>query len=89
MEDFLGRNFLGRFFWEEYFKRNYLVEINKELMFLSRFWSTFVSMHRILILRSATQAHRIALKKKIILPESNQNIDPSPACPSQSCFVNH
>ena len=30
--------FFGRNFWEEFFRRNYLVEINKELMFLSRFW---------------------------------------------------
>ena len=30
--------FFGRIFWEEFFGRNYLVEINKELMFLSRFW---------------------------------------------------
>ena len=29
---------MGGFFWEEFFGRNYLVEINKELMFLSRFW---------------------------------------------------
>jgi hypothetical protein len=29
LEDFFGRIFFGR---------NYLVEINKELMFLSRFW---------------------------------------------------
>jgi hypothetical protein len=29
--------FFGRIFWEEFFGSNYLVEINKELMFLSRF----------------------------------------------------
>ena len=29
---------MGRIFWEEFFGRNYLLEINKELMFLSRFW---------------------------------------------------
>ena len=51
LEEFFGRNFLegfflggffwedffGRIFWKEFFWRNYLVEINKELMFLSRF----------------------------------------------------
>jgi hypothetical protein len=26
--------------------RDYLVEVIKELMFLSRFWGNFVSMHR-------------------------------------------
>ena len=36
-EDFLG-GFFGRIFWEEFSGRNHLVEINKELMFLSRFW---------------------------------------------------
>ena len=41
---FFGGIFLGGFFWEEYFGRNYLVEINKELMFLSRFLGNFVSM---------------------------------------------
>ena len=63
-EDFL-EYFFGRIFWEEFFGRNYLVEINKELKLLSRFWGNFVSMQgrkeeggRILILRSATQAHR-------------------------------
>ena len=49
-EDFFGRifweEFLGRVFWEELFGRNYLVEINKVLMFLSRFLGNFVSMHR-------------------------------------------
>ena len=72
----MGRFFLGGFFWEEYFweeffwkdffGRNDLVEINKELMFLTRFWGNFVSMHKeerkeegeFLILRSATRAHR-------------------------------
>ena len=39
MEDFFWRNFFGGFFG-----RNYLVGINKELMFLSRFWNNFVSM---------------------------------------------
>jgi hypothetical protein len=38
----LGRFFLGGFFWEDFLGgilwRNYLVEINKVLMFLSRFW---------------------------------------------------
>ena len=50
---------------EVFFERNYLVEINKELVFLSRFWGNFVSMHKegrrkeeFLILRSTTQAHR-------------------------------
>ena len=36
-EDIFGRIFLGGHFWEKFFGRNYLVEINKELMFLSRF----------------------------------------------------
>jgi hypothetical protein len=40
------RNFFGGIFWEKFFGRNYLVEVNKELMFLSRFWGNFVSMHR-------------------------------------------
>ena len=31
---------------EVFFERNYLVEINKELVFLSRFWGNFVSMHK-------------------------------------------
>ena len=39
-------DFLGGFFSEEFLGRNYLVEINKELMFLSRFWGNFVLMHR-------------------------------------------
>ena len=47
-EDLLGRifweDFFGRIFWEEFFGSNYLVEIKKELMFLSRFWGNFVSM---------------------------------------------
>ena len=60
---FLGRNYLGGFFCGDFlwgfFVRNYLVEINKELMFLSRIWDNFVSMQRkkdgrIFILRSAT-----------------------------------
>ena len=29
-------NFFGRMFWEEFFWRNYLVQTNKKLMFLSR-----------------------------------------------------
>ena len=29
-----------------FFGSNYLVEINKELMFLSRFWGIFVLMHK-------------------------------------------
>ena len=45
-EDFLGGffgriiwgGFFGRIFWEKFCGRNYLVLINKELMFLSRFW---------------------------------------------------
>jgi hypothetical protein len=32
-EEFFVRNF-----WEEFYGSNYLVEINKELMFLSIFW---------------------------------------------------
>ena len=40
MEDFLGRIF-GGFFWriflEEFFDRNYLVEINKEMIFRQDF----------------------------------------------------
>ena len=43
---FFWENFLGSIFWEELFERNYLVEINKELMFLSRFWGNFVSMEK-------------------------------------------
>ena len=51
---------MGGLFWEEFLGRNYLVKINKELMFLSRYWGNFVSMHKegrrkeedILILRS-------------------------------------
>ena len=39
--NFFGRIFFGGFFWrifcEEFFERNSLVEIEKELMFLSRF----------------------------------------------------
>jgi hypothetical protein len=37
-EDLFGRIFWEDFFGRKYFGRNYLVEINKELMFLSRFW---------------------------------------------------
>ena len=57
---FFGMNSLGGIMYSE--------EINKDLMFLSIFWGNFVSMKgrrkegrkegRILILRSATQAHR-------------------------------
>ena len=40
-KDFFGgffwEDFLGGILWEGFFGRNYLVEINKELMFLSRF----------------------------------------------------
>ena len=43
LEEFFGRhfweNFLGRIYWEEFIGR-----IDKELMFLSRFWGNFVSM---------------------------------------------
>ena len=48
MEEIFGRIFLWRIFWgrlfledfflEGFFVRNYSLEINKELMFLSRFW---------------------------------------------------
>ena len=31
---------------EEFFERNNSVEINKELMFLSRFWGNFVSRQK-------------------------------------------
>ena len=65
MGGFFGEDFLGRIFGEEFFGMNYLVEINKELMFLSIFWGNFFSMHKegrrkeeFLIPRSATQAHR-------------------------------
>ena len=52
-EDFLGgffwriflEDFLGGFFGG-FFGRNYLVEINKALMLLSRLWGNFVSMKR-------------------------------------------
>ena len=40
------RIFFGGFFWNEVFGRNYLVEINEELMFLSRFWVNFVSKQK-------------------------------------------
>ena len=46
MGGFFWEDFLGRIFWEGFLGRNYLVELNKELMFLSRFWGNFVSMHR-------------------------------------------
>ena len=41
--DFLG-GFIGGIFWEDFSGRNYLVAINKELMFFSRFRVNFVSM---------------------------------------------
>ena len=45
---FLGgifwEDFFGRIFWEKFFGRNYLVEISKELIILSRFWGNFFSM---------------------------------------------
>ena len=56
--------FVQGFFWKEFFGRNYFVEINKELIFLSRFWGNFVSIkegrmeEEFSILISATQAHR-------------------------------
>ena len=37
LEVFL-KDFLGGILWEEFFGKNYLVEIKKEFMFLSRFW---------------------------------------------------
>ena len=48
-EKFFGRIFLGGFFGRIIFRRIFLggilwVEINQELMFLSRFWGIFVSM---------------------------------------------
>jgi hypothetical protein len=39
-------DFFGRIFRKEFFGRNYFVEINKELMFLSRFWGNFVSIKK-------------------------------------------
>jgi hypothetical protein len=42
--EIFGRIFLGGIFWEDFIGRNYLVEIIKELMFLSRFWGNFVSI---------------------------------------------
>jgi len=49
-EIFFGRIFLGGIFGMillgGFFGRNYLVEINKELMFLSRFWGNFVSRQK-------------------------------------------
>ena len=39
--DFFGRYFLGGFFggffWEDFFRRNYLLEINKEFVFCQDF----------------------------------------------------
>ena len=56
LEVLFWRNFFGGFFWRiflrgffrsNFFGRHYLVEeINKEWMFLSRFWGNFVSIHR-------------------------------------------
>ena len=43
-EKLFGRIVLGGFVWEGFFGRNYLIEINKELMLLSRFWGNFVSI---------------------------------------------
>ena len=37
-EDFVWEVLFGRIFGEEFFGRNYIVEINKVLKFLSRFW---------------------------------------------------
>ena len=37
-------DFFGGFVWKDFFGRNYLVEIIKELMFLSRFWGNFVTI---------------------------------------------
>ena len=49
--------FLGGFFWEDFFGRNYLVDINKKFeVILSKCKEE--GGGRILILRSATQAHR-------------------------------
>ena len=73
LEDFFGRIFLGGFFWggffwEEFFGRN-LVHFYKELMFLSKFWGSFVSMHKegrneeeFLTLKSAKSSSHSALK---------------------------
>ena len=46
MGGFFWEDFFERIFWEEFFWRNYFVEIKKELMFLSRFWVSFVSMQK-------------------------------------------
>ena len=67
--NFFGGFFWGRTFFGGFFGRNYLVEINKELKFLSRFWGNFVSMEkkkegRILILRRAI-ASTSHFKKKM------------------------
>ena len=59
---FWGGIFWGGFFWVGFLGRNYLVEINKQFMFLSRFLVILSQCkeeegRRMLILRSATQAH--------------------------------
>ena len=46
-----GGIFLVESFWEDFlggfsFGRNYLVKIDKELIFLSGFWGNFVSIHK-------------------------------------------
>ena len=47
LKEFLWRNFFGgifwRIFWEDFLGGNHSIEINKELIFLSRFWGNFVS----------------------------------------------
>ena len=53
MEKLFERNFFGEIVWEEL-----LIKINKDLMFLSRFWSNARKKEEeFLILRSVTQAH--------------------------------
>ena len=44
--DIFWENFCGMICWEELFGRNYLVEINNELMLLSRFLGNSVSMEK-------------------------------------------
>jgi hypothetical protein len=62
--------FFGRIFWEEFFGSNYLVEINKELMFLSRFClKARKEGRKISILRSACK--HIALNKHIALKNTH------------------
>ena len=73
MGGFYWEDFLGRIFWEGFLGRNYLVEINKELMFLSRFWGTFVSMYLkkeefLIILKIDLKLHHIDKPtKKLII----------------------